>query len=83
MIDELASESGTSIGAVGHRLVHGGPDFIGPTVRDGAVRGRLEALTDLAPLYVPAALAGADAASAALPDVPPDPASWIRDCCSG
>lgn len=64
VIDELASESGASVGAVGHRFVHGGPDFIGPTVIDDAVRDGLETLTDLAPLHVPAALADLPAAAA-------------------
>jgi acetate kinase len=58
------------IDAVGHRVVHGGTEFLGPTVVDRAVRARLGALTDLAPLHQPKSLAGLDAVSAVLPDVP-------------
>ncbi|EQD71860.1 acetate kinase, partial [mine drainage metagenome] len=35
--------------AVGHRIVHGGTEFLGPVRVDADVRRRLEALTDLAP----------------------------------
>jgi acetate kinase len=58
------------IDAVGHRVVHGGTEFTEPVLVDGAVRGRLEALTDLAPLHQPKSLAGLDAVSAVLRDVP-------------
>jgi acetate kinase len=58
------------IDAVGHRIVHGGTEFTGPVLVDGAVEARLRALTDLAPLHQPKSLAALDAASAALPDVP-------------
>ncbi|RKT54909.1 acetate kinase [Saccharothrix australiensis] len=56
--------------AVGHRVVHGGPDFTAPVVVDERVRAGIERLTDLAPLHQPRALAGIAAATAALPDVP-------------
>ncbi|MBI3688776.1 MAG: acetate/propionate family kinase [Actinobacteria bacterium] len=58
------------IDAVGHRVVHGGADFRGPAVLDPVVRERIAALTDLAPLHQPQALAGIDAVRAALPDAP-------------
>lgn len=67
-IDELAGES--TVDAVGHRVVHGGPDFTGPTVVDDEMRAALQSLVDLAPLHLPASLAGLDAVGAALPDVP-------------
>jgi len=55
---------------VGHRIVHGATQFLGPVrVTDEVVR-RLEALTDLAPLHQPKSLAALAAVSAALPDVP-------------
>jgi len=57
------------VGAVGHRVVHGGTRFTEATVLDGATRGAIEALTSLAPLHQQRALAGIDAASAALPGV--------------
>jgi acetate kinase len=56
--------------AVGHRVVHGGPDFTGPTPLDGAAVDRIEALSDLAPLHNPAAVTAIRAVTAALPDVP-------------
>ena len=44
------------IQAAGHRLVHGGEHFIGPTRVDAAVLEQLEALNPLAPLHNPPAL---------------------------
>ena len=58
------------VDAVGHRVVHGGPDFTAPVVVDDKVRSALESLVDLAPLHLPASLAGLDAVRAALPSVP-------------
>ena len=55
--------------AVGHRIVHGGTSFTGAVRITGAVRRRLDALTDLAPLHQPKSLAALDAVTAALPDV--------------
>jgi acetate kinase len=43
--------------AVGHRVVHGGTRYAGPVAIDDAVLGALEALTPLAPLHQPQALA--------------------------
>ena len=56
--------------AVGHRIVHGGTTFSGPVRIDQRVIGRLEALTDLAPLHQPKSLAALAAVNAVLPDVP-------------
>lgn len=56
--------------AVGHRVVHGGPDLREATVLDGDVVAAIEALTPLAPLHQPRALAGIRAVQAALPGVP-------------
>lgn len=58
------------IDAVGHRIVHGGTEFREAVRIDAAVRSRLEALTDLAPLHQPKALTALDAVTACLPDVP-------------
>jgi acetate kinase len=58
------------VGAVGHRIVHGGTQFSQPTRIDGAVIARLRALTDLAPLHQPKSLAALDVVSEILPDVP-------------
>jgi acetate kinase len=37
--------------AVGHRVVHGGPDFNGPVLIDSDIISRLERFTSLAPLH--------------------------------
>lgn len=63
-------EAGAPIDAVGHRVVHGGEAFDSPTRIDDGVVDAIEALSDLAPLHVPANVAGLRAARALLPDVP-------------
>jgi acetate kinase len=57
------------VDAVGHRIVHGGTAFHGPTVIDAGVRDRIAALGELAPLHQPRGVAGIDAIAQALPDV--------------
>jgi acetate kinase len=59
-----------TVDAVGHRIVHGGPDLVDPVVIDDAVEGRLRDLVELAPLHQPKSLDGLDAARRLLPDVP-------------
>lgn len=39
--------------AIGHRVVHGGPDYSAPVAVDANVLRRLEQLTPLAPLHQP------------------------------
>ena len=56
--------------AVGHRIVHGGDEFVEATIVDERVRRRLEALTDLAPLHQPKSLHALDEVTRELPDVP-------------
>ena len=71
--DEAAADAVAACGqvdAVGHRIVHGGTDFLEPALIDPGVRARLQALTDLAPLHQPKSLAALDTVSALLPDVP-------------
>ena len=46
------------IEAVGHRVVHGGAEFSEPALLDDAVVEHIAALTPLAPLHQPKALAG-------------------------
>jgi acetate kinase len=58
------------VGAVGHRIVHGGERFSGAVVVDDTVVDELRALTDLAPLHQPKSLAALDAVTRALPSVP-------------
>ncbi len=56
--------------AVGHRLVHGGPDLYEPTLVDDALIAKVEELSPLAPLHNPPALLGIQVAREALPDLP-------------
>lgn len=63
-------ERSDEIVAVGHRVVHGGPNFGGATLIDDAVETEIDELSVLAPLHNPANVLGIRAARAALPDVP-------------
>jgi acetate kinase len=58
------------LGAVAHRVVHGGPRFREPVLLDDAVHERIFATEPLAPLHNKPALAAIDSARAALPGVP-------------
>jgi acetate kinase len=73
MADQL-SEAGIdlrgTVGAVGHRVVHGGPRFSEPTVITTEVITEIDELSSLAPLHNPPAVAGIKAAQRLLPDVP-------------
>jgi acetate kinase len=61
---------GARVLAVGHRVVHGGAKFSGPTVVTPEVMDELRTLIPLAPLHQPYNLAAIDAVSARLPGVP-------------
>lgn len=56
--------------AVGHRVVHGGPELRRHTLVDDKVRDILQDTADLAPSHVPPALLVLDAARELLPNVP-------------
>ncbi|WP_151523482.1 acetate/propionate family kinase [Serinicoccus kebangsaanensis] len=56
--------------AVGHRVVHGGPDFADPTLITPEVVAAVERLVPLAPLHNPGNLQGIAATQEAFPDVP-------------
>ena len=58
------------IGAVGHRMVHGGERFSGSVLLTDEVLDVFKACTDLAPLHNPANLKGVNAVTAILPNVP-------------
>jgi acetate kinase len=60
----------SGIVAVGHRVVHGGPDMAAPMLIDDATLTRLRRLIPLAPLHQPHNLAGIDAAISAFPGTP-------------
>ncbi len=68
--DDALPEVPPEVDAVGHRIVHGGPDLVDPVVIDADVERRLHDLVELAPLHQPPSLRALDAARALLPDVP-------------
>ncbi len=55
------------IGAVGHRVSHGGEYFLRSTTVDGEVLRRLREIIPLAPLHLPANIAGIEEAQRLLP----------------
>jgi acetate kinase len=76
-VEELGADGvGTAVealgpvDAVGHRVVHGGTRFTAPALLDDDVVTALEALTHLAPLHQPPALAAIAAVARVLPHRP-------------
>jgi acetate kinase len=61
---------GARVLGVGHRVVHGGADFRGPTIVTPQVMDALWNLSPLAPLHQPHNLAAIEAVSERLPGVP-------------
>lgn len=60
----------SEIGAVGHRLVHGGENFSGSVVINDEVIKAIEDCNDLAPLHNPANLIGVRSCQEIMPGVP-------------
>ncbi len=60
----------SEIGAVGHRVVHGGERFTKSAVIDDDFIAGVEAVSDLAPLHNPANIIGIRACQALMPGVP-------------
>lgn len=58
------------VDAVGHRVVHGGPHLVEPTLIDDAVRVSIGELESIAPLHNAPSLAGIDSATRTFPIVP-------------
>ncbi|ONI43047.1 acetate kinase [Candidatus Epulonipiscium fishelsonii] len=63
-------DSVDEIGAVGHRVVHGGEKFSSSAIITKEVEEAIRECIGLAPLHNPANLTGIDAARAILPNVP-------------
>jgi acetate kinase len=61
---------GRNVVAVGHRVVHGGTTFAGPTRVDKAVLAMLDSLSPLAPLHQPHNLAAIRAIATVAPSLP-------------
>ncbi|MDX0414507.1 acetate/propionate family kinase [Sinorhizobium medicae] len=66
----LLTLEGFELQAVGHRVVHGGPDYTRPVLIDATVLDHLAGYQDLAPLHQPNNLAPIRLAMAINPDVP-------------
>ncbi len=60
----------SEIGAVGHRIVHGGEKFASSVILTPEVLAEVEKCNDLAPLHNPANLIGINACRELMPDVP-------------
>ncbi len=69
VLDDLGVADGSTLVGIGHRIVHGGPDFVVPTLVDADVLARLQDVVALAPLHLPPALAVIKAVSRRLPGV--------------
>jgi acetate kinase len=62
--------SGEKLGAIAHRVVHGGPDFAQPVRVTRQILADLRKLVALAPLHLPANLAPIEITMKKWPDVP-------------
>ena len=65
-----ALKSLSEIGAVGHRLVHGGEHFAASTIITDEVLKAVEECSDLAPLHNPANIIGVNACKELMPNTP-------------
>ena len=68
-IEHILSELTEPIEAIGHRVVHGGERFVDPTRITPEVLSEIKGLTELAPLHIPANVAGIDACRTQYPNV--------------
>ncbi|HEX2427422.1 MAG TPA: acetate/propionate family kinase [Gaiellaceae bacterium] len=66
-VESFEAARASDVDAIGHRVVHGGPRFVTPTLVDQEVRVSIEELEAIAPLHNAPALAGIDAAAAVFP----------------
>ena len=70
LLDRLAGSLG-KVEAVGHRVVHGGDQYVAATLITEQVEAGIDALSELAPLHNPSCLAGIRGARAAFGQVLP------------
>ena len=63
-------DSTDEIGAVGHRVVHGGEEFSGSVIITDAIKAAIQECSNLAPLHNPANLIGISACEDLMPNVP-------------
>lgn len=69
ILSALTDEERADVSGVGHRVVHGGRRFAASVAIDDDVLAALRELTDLAPLHLPANLAGIESAREQLPQL--------------
>jgi acetate kinase len=70
LLAALAAQAWSAFDAVGHRLVHGGAQHVGPARVDDALMVELRALVPFAPLHLPAELSLVEALRERAPHVP-------------
>lgn len=68
-VEGVPIEDLSKIGAVAHRIGHGGTQYCGPVVIDDSVKDEIRKMIPLMPLHHPAMLMGIEACQEALPDV--------------
>jgi len=68
-VERLGAVRESEVGAVGHRVVHGG-HLVDPTLIDDDVRASIEQLAQVAPLHNAPALSAIDEARESLPETP-------------
>ncbi len=66
-IQHILSQVTIEIDAIGHRVVHGGERFVEPTRITPSVLAEIKSLVHLAPLHIPANLAGIEACAEQYP----------------
>ena len=69
-LESFEDAASAEVGAVAHRVVHGGPRFRDPVVIDEVVREQIYELEELAPLHNAPALAAIEEAERVFPAVP-------------
>jgi acetate kinase len=69
-VESLQAVRTAEVDAIGHRVVHGGPRLVEPTLIDDAVRASIAELESIAPLHNAPALTGIDAASRVFSTLP-------------
>jgi acetate kinase len=70
MLDAVKDAALPPLDAVGHRLVHGGPELKAPARSDASLLAYLRAQVPLAPLHLPQEIAAIDIVAERLPGLP-------------
>lgn len=70
LLESITDGERSRLVGVGHRVVHGGRRFTSAVTIDDDVVAALQELVELAPLHMPANIAGVQAARSVLPDLP-------------